>query len=82
MAASLDRFEGEFAVIHADIDGKKFDFPRKKLPRNARPGARLLIQLDGDRVTGVTVDERATENAKERIKRKYHTLRQRKYPKR
>ncbi|HVX03312.1 MAG TPA: DUF3006 domain-containing protein [Nitrososphaera sp.] len=72
--ASLDRFEGEYAVIYSDAGIGKFDVPREMLGKGVKPGMRLLLYLDGDRVARVKVDNKATEDAKDRIRRKYAGL--------
>ena len=77
--ASLDRLEGDYAVIYSDADAKKFDIPRMMLPKDAQPGTRLILQVDGDNIEKVTVDEKATEDAKDRIRRKYEKLRRGKH---
>ena len=80
--ASLDRLEGDYAVIYSYTDAKKFDIPRKMLPKGSKPGTRLILEVDGDEIENVTVDERATEDAKDRIRRKYEKLRLGKHLKR
>lgn len=72
--ASLDRFEGEYAVIYSDADTRKFDVPIGILGKDMKPGVRLLLHLDGGQITKVETDIRETENAKDRIKRKYARL--------
>jgi DUF3006 family protein len=76
--ASLDRIEGNYAVVYSDSD-RKYDIPLELLPQGSKPGNRLIVKLDGDRVADVIVDEKATEDAKERIKRKYEKLRKGKH---
>jgi DUF3006 family protein len=77
--ASLDRVEGNYAVAYSDGDRRKFDIPLEMLPTGGKPGNRLILQLDGDVVANVTVDEKATADAKERIRRKYDKLRRGKH---
>ena len=66
--ASLDRFEGDFAVVYSD-DGTKYDVPRNMT--DAKAGSRLLLYLEEGRVVKIDVDEKATDDALERIRKKY-----------
>jgi hypothetical protein len=79
LKASLDRVEGNYAVVYSDSDSRKFDIPQEMLPRGCKPGNRLILQLDGNVVAKVIADEIGTEDAKERIKRKYEKLRRGKH---
>jgi bifunctional DNA-binding transcriptional regulator/antitoxin component of YhaV-PrlF toxin-antitoxin module len=73
--ASLDRVEGNYAVVYSDSDRRKFDIPREILPKGIKPGNRVILTLDGDKVAKVIVDKKATEEARDRIKEKYEKLR-------
>lgn len=66
--ASLDRFEGDFAVVYSD-DGTKYDVPR--IMTDAKAGSRLLLYLEEGQVVKIDVDEKATDDALERIRKKY-----------
>lgn len=70
--ASLDRFEGDIAVIYSD-DGTKFDVSRG-LVEGLHPGDRLLLKIIRGDVIRVEIDQKATEDARERIRRKYKSI--------
>lgn len=69
--ASLDRFEGDYAVIYSD-DGVKFDVPKDFA--NMEAGSRVLLYVEDGRVVQVKADRTATDDALERIKKKYDRL--------
>lgn len=73
--ASLDRFEGDYAVIYSDEDGRKFDVLRDKLENDAKPGMRLSLHLEGDHISTIEIEKKSTKDAKERIRKKYDRLR-------
>ena len=72
--ASLDRFEGDYAVIYSD-DGVKFDVPKDFA--NMEAGSRVLLYIEDDKVVQVKADKTATDGAIERIKKKYDRLKKR-----
>ena len=72
--ASLDRFEGDYAVIYSDKDKRKFDIPRGMLI-GIRPGTRLFLSLENGAAVKVDVDNAATDEAKDRIRKKNDALR-------
>jgi hypothetical protein len=75
--ASLDRIEGDFAVIYADNDQhhkNKFDVPLK-LVKGAKPGMRLQLHIENDQITHIETNREATERARDRIYKKYERLR-------
>jgi hypothetical protein len=78
--ASLDRIEGDYAVIY-DKDGHKFDVPLEMI-EDAKPGMRLRLHIEDAQVKRVEVDRGATYAAKDRISKKYERLRKRKHPRR
>jgi hypothetical protein len=76
--ASLDRIEGDFAVVYSDDDDDdyhKFNVPLK-LVKGARPGMRLQLHIQNDQITHIEIDREATERARDRIRKKYHRLQQ------
>ncbi|HYY66917.1 MAG TPA: DUF3006 domain-containing protein [Nitrososphaeraceae archaeon] len=75
--ASLDRIEGDFAVVYSndDDDYHKFDVPLK-LVKGAKPGMRLQLHIQNDQIKHIEIDREATERAKDKIRKKYHRLRQ------
>jgi Protein of unknown function (DUF3006) len=69
--ASLDRFEGGYAVIYSD-DGKKFDVPKSMT--DAKPGSRILLHLEDGHIIRVEEDKKATDEALDRVRKKYERL--------
>jgi len=53
----IDRFEGQYAII--ELNRRTFHIPKILLPRDARPGDVVNIEI--------TVDKEATENRKKTI---------------
>lgn len=77
--ASLDRIEGDFAVVYSDHDdhhhhNNKFDVPLE-LVKDAKPGTRLQLHIENDQIKRIEIDKEATEGAKDRIHKKYERLR-------
>ena len=77
--ASLDRIEGDFAVVYSDDDDddhhNKFDVPLD-LVKDAKPGMRLQLHIENDQIKRIEIDKEATERARDRIHKKYERLRQ------
>jgi len=78
--ASFDRVEGDFAVVYADepsaADHKhhyRFNVPLE-LVKNAKPGTRLQLHIENDRIDHIEIDREATEKARDRIRKKYERL--------
>ena len=69
--ASLDRFEGDYAVIYSD-GGIKYDVPKSMT--DAKAGSRVLLYLESDQVIRVQVDEKETDEAFDRVRKKYERL--------
>ena len=77
--ASLDRIEGDFAVVYADdaTDDEhhdKFDVPLK-LVKGAKPGMRLQLHMENNQINHIEIDRETTEGARDRIRKKYERLR-------
>ena len=76
--ASLDRIEGDFAVVYSDDDDNhhnKFDVPLE-LVKDAKPGMRLQLHIENDQIKRIEIDKEATERARDRILRQGRDLRQ------
>ena len=73
--AVIDRFEGELVVLLVGENERLLPVPRSQLPERAREGDWLKIDLKGNDVTSVTIDEEATARARERIDDKLSKLR-------
>jgi hypothetical protein len=75
--ASLDRYEGNFAVIYSDEDDDlKFDIPRKLVPPNIKEGSRVLVSVreENNQIIKVQLDSQGTEDARKRITNKFQRL--------
>ena len=73
ISASLDRIEGEIAVVYSNNDGRKFDVPLKSV-KDAKPGMRLQLHIENDQIKHIEIDKEATERARDRIRKKYNKL--------
>jgi hypothetical protein len=77
--ASLDRIEGDFAVVyldHHDDDHhapNRFDLPLE-LVKDAKPGMRLQLHIENDQIKRIEIDKEATDRARDRIRKKYERL--------
>ena len=69
--ASLDRFEGEYAVIYSD-DGIKYDVPKSMT--HSRAGSKIVLYLEAGQVVKIEADKRATDETRDRIRKKYKRL--------
>jgi len=76
--ASLDRIEGDFAVVYTDDGGDddhhKLDVP-VELVNDAKPGMRLQLHIENNQIKRIEIDRVATEESKDRIRKKYEMLR-------
>lgn len=79
LKASLDRFEGEYAIVYSD-DGKIFDITRTLLPKRTLQGARLkLLVLENDKVVSVDIDKEGGEVLKRKIRKKLEKIKHREH---
>lgn len=74
--ASLDRFEGGYAVIYSD-SGEKYDLPQDIA--KMKVGSRVLLYIEDGHVVRVEADEKETVGALDRIKDKYERLKKGKH---
>ncbi len=75
--ASLDRIEGDFAIVYTDDgddDHHKVDVP-VELVNDAKPGMRLQLYIEDNQIKRIEIDRDATEEARDRIRKKYEMLR-------
>ena len=76
--ASLDRIEGDFAIVYTDDgdddDHHKFDVP-VELVNDAKPGMRLQLYIENNQIKRIELDREATDEARDRIRKKYEMLR-------
>jgi hypothetical protein len=75
--ASIDRFEGSQAVlIIGEGDAlRHVNVPKKALPKGAKPGTWLQVEMNGDRLLSAAIDAEETARAKQRIMDKLERLR-------
>ena len=78
--ASLDRIEGDFAIVYADDDDGDYDNYHKfnvpvELVNDAKPGMRLQLYIENNQIKRIEIDREATEEARDRIRKKYEMLR-------
>lgn len=74
---SLDRVEGSYAIVYSDKDGSKFNVPRSMMP-DAKSGSKVLLYVEENNVVEIKVDRQATDEALDRIRKKYQKLQKRK----
>jgi hypothetical protein len=75
MKAVIDRFEGEYAILIVGEDEKRINVPRKVLPKQAREGLWLKVEIRNGEVCDITIDDQETERARQRIAEKLERLR-------
>ncbi len=73
--AVIDRFEGDWAVLLVGDDPRPLNVPRKALPKGAREGQWLQVDLEGDQVVSAEIDDEEAARAKARIAEKLERLR-------
>lgn len=71
----IDRFEGDWAVIQLSDEQETRNIPRKVLPRRAKEGDYLLLEMENEQIIHVQIDSEATEKARKRIQDKLDRLR-------
>jgi len=71
----IDRFEGKWAVVEIADEIEPRNVLRKLLPRGAKEGDHLELEIEDGTVIRVKVHSDATQAAKERIKDKLDRLR-------
>ena len=74
--AVIDRFEGDIAVLIVGDDEKRMEVSRKLLPKKAKEGHWLQVEIENGVIGGVIIDEEETNKAKLRIAEKLERLRQ------
>lgn len=75
MKAVIDRFEGDLAVLILADDDQRLNVPSKLLPQKAKEGSWLQLDLVGGQPRNITLDEKETEAARQRIADKLARLR-------
>jgi hypothetical protein len=74
---TLDQIEGDFAVVYTDDgdddDHHKFDV-RVELVNDVKPGMHLQLHIENKQIKRTDIDREATEEARDRIRKKYEML--------
>ena len=73
--AVIDRFEEGQAVLLVGEQERKLVVPRKSLPKGAKEGQWLKVELDGERLVSAAIDQEETARARQRIAEKLERLR-------
>lgn len=80
--ATIDRFEENMAVLIFEQGDIRRDVPRELLPVGAWEGQHVLVDLDGEQISKIVLDEDETAQARERIQAKLERLRRGEHRKR
>lgn len=75
LSGVIDRFEGKFAVIEVVGESEFHNVMKNLLPRRAKAGDHLLLEVENEQVVNVQIDPEATEKARKRIQEKLDRLR-------
>jgi tRNA/tmRNA/rRNA uracil-C5-methylase (TrmA/RlmC/RlmD family) len=73
--AVIDRFEGNLAVLLLKDGQQQLVVPRKSLPRWAKEGHWLQVEIENSEVHSAEIDKEETARVKERIAEKLARLR-------
>jgi len=73
--AVIDRFEGNLVVLLVGDDERRIDVPRQLLPKGAKEGDWLQVEMEGNQIGSATVDREETARARKRIQAKLEKLR-------
>jgi hypothetical protein len=75
MKVMIDRFEGNLAVLLVGDGQEQLLVPRKSLPRRAREGHWLQVEVENGIIQNAIIDKEETARAKQRIAEKLARLR-------
>jgi hypothetical protein len=75
MKAVIDRFEGDLAVLIVGEEERRMNVPRELLPKQAKEGSWLKLDILDDAPNNIVMDDQETENVKQRIAEKLARLR-------
>jgi hypothetical protein len=73
--AVVDRFEEDMAVLLVGEKERQVVVLRKSLPARVKEGHWLNVELDGEKLVSVALDEEETDKVKQRIAEKLEWLR-------
>lgn len=72
--ATIDRFEGDLAVLFFDKQTSPYNLPRQQLPAASKPGDVLMIEITNNEIIHVVIDVDATQARAARIQAKLEKL--------
>lgn len=75
MKAVIDRFEGKLAVLLLGEDEAKMVVPRASLPKAAKEGSWLQVEIKNGQMRSAKLDEAESARMKQRIAEKLEKLR-------
>jgi hypothetical protein len=73
--ASIDRFEGNKAVVIVSDENKQYMIDKSDLPKGAKEGDWLSVEISGEKITKMELDLQAKEESTMRIQSKLDNLR-------
>jgi hypothetical protein len=73
--AVIDRFEEDIAVLIVGVDERRMEVHRKQLPKNAKEGQWLQVEIENGVIGSASIDEEETAKVKQRIAGKLERLR-------
>lgn len=73
--ASIDRFEGKWAVLLVGDPARVVNVRRSSLPKGSKEGHWLLVEFKDDHLLSVQLDPEETERVRKRIEAKLERLR-------
>jgi len=75
MKAVIDRFEGDLAVLWMNDGQEQMVVPRKSLPRGAKEGHWLQVEVANGKLISAVIDKEETARVRKRIAEKLARLR-------
>lgn len=73
--ASIDRFEGKWAVLLVGDPPRVVNVRRSSLPKGSKEGDWLLVECEDDHLQSAQLDPEETERVSKRIEKKLERLR-------
>jgi hypothetical protein len=74
---SVDRIEGDIAVLATGSSGKNYTAQKAQWPKGLKEGDWVIAELDGEKVMSIQIDPEAKKAAESRIADKLALLRSR-----
>ncbi|KGA96007.1 hypothetical protein AJ85_20685 [Alkalihalobacillus alcalophilus ATCC 27647 = CGMCC 1.3604] len=76
--AVLDRIEGNHAVLLVGNSEKEKTIEKSLLPPGSREGTWFNVELSGDEILKITIDQKEAEEVQKRVRAKMAMLRRKK----